>query len=285
MHGGLWGLCWVSDVQRRPRPDFHIIVARQTFSIPDAIPESGLPPLKSPRGRFAFYAQCNCRPTLIGNHLLQLQQLNMEATAALGIAGNIVQFIDFSQKLYKTIFQIYNSATGTTKHSDETEILINSFTSSLDVISADLSKYCAHLSSAVPGDASNNDPEVSYQMQVLVRSCREVAVELQRHLDSVKVKGQQPGKRKAMLVAVKAMWKEKRFQDVEQTLIRFRKELQWIVLVSLRSVPQHFGAWVSWLTDTYTERASICWSPDKKTSSRRFRPPCPRFCIVSSRPT
>lgn len=56
------------------------------------------------------------------------------------------------------------------------------------------------------------------------------------------MKGQQSGKRKAMLVAVKAMWKEKEFQDVEQTLIRFWKELQWIVLVSLRSVAQNFGA-------------------------------------------
>lgn len=48
-------------------------------------------------------------------------------------------------------------------------------------------------------------------MQAHFENCREVAVELQRHLDSVKMKGQQAWKRKAILVAVKAMWKEKEF--------------------------------------------------------------------------
>jgi hypothetical protein len=160
----------------------------------------------------------------------------MEATAALGIAGNIVQFIDFSQKLCKTFSQIYQSATGATKHNNDTEVLINSFASSLDALSADLSKYYANLSTDVPADASSND-QVGDQMRCLVKNCREVAVELQRRLDSVKMRGQQAGKRKAILVAVKAMWKENEFQDVEQTLIRFRKELQWTVVVSLRSVP------------------------------------------------
>lgn len=226
------------SVEFEPLNDFHdfrqIIIVRHIHSITQAHPLAFHHP-RSPPDVSPFTPN----PTLIGDHLLQ--QLNMEATAALGIAGNIVQFIDFSQKLCKTISQIYKSATGTTKHINKTEVLVNSFSSSLDVLSADLSKYCAHLSSAVPEDASSND-QVGDQMQALVKNCREVAVELQRRLDSVKMKGQQSGKRKAMLVAVKAMWKEEEFQDVEQTLIRFRKELQWIVLVSLRSVAQNFGA-------------------------------------------
>lgn len=55
----------------------------------------------------------------------------MEATVALGIAGNIVQFIDFSQKFCRAVFQIYHSATGATKHNDVVETLIDNFTSSL----------------------------------------------------------------------------------------------------------------------------------------------------------
>jgi hypothetical protein len=81
-----------------------------------------------------------------------------------------------------------------------------------------LSKYYANLSTEVPADASSND-QVGDQMICLVRNCREVAVELQRRLDGVKMRGQQAGKRKAILVAVKAMWKEKEFQDVDQTLV------------------------------------------------------------------
>jgi len=159
----------------------------------------------------------------------------------LRIAGNIMQFIDVSQKLCKTISQIYQSATGATKHNDDTEVFINNFASSLDTFSADLSKYCANLNTDVPADASSND-QVGDQMKCLVKSCREVAVELQRRLDSVKMRGQQAGKRKAIIMAVKAVWKEKEFQEVEQTLTRFRKGLQWTVIVSLRSVSLHVGA-------------------------------------------
>lgn len=228
MHGGLWGQCWFD-----PLSYFHdsTSTCRPTHSFYPRSPSQSLAfhHRRFPAGVLLFTPNS----TLIGDQLLQ--QLNMEATAALGIAGNIVQFIDFSQKFCRAVFQIYHLATGATKHNDAVETLIDNFTSSLDTLSADLSKYCAHLSSAVPGGASSNN-HVGDQMQALVENCREVAVELQRRLDSVKMKGQQAGKRKAILVAVKAMWKEKEFQDLEQTLSAFRKELQWIVLVSLRLV-------------------------------------------------
>lgn len=51
----------------------------------------------------------------------------MESTAALGIAGNIVRFIDLSQKFSRAVFQIYHLATGATKHNDAVETLIDNF--------------------------------------------------------------------------------------------------------------------------------------------------------------
>jgi len=156
----------------------------------------------------------------------------MEAKAAFGIAGNIVQFLDFSQKLCRTFSQIYQSATGATKDNTDTKTLVNSFASGLNAISADLAKYCAYLSTDITTDRSIGHADG--QMQTVIQSCREVAADLLGRLERVKLGSKQTGKRKAILVAVKAIWRETELLGLEQKLTRFRKELQWTVIVSLR---------------------------------------------------
>ncbi|KAK1751211.1 hypothetical protein QBC47DRAFT_85811 [Echria macrotheca] len=159
----------------------------------------------------------------------------MEATAALGIAGNVVQFLEFGQKLCRTFSQIHRSATGVTEHNNDTEILIHSFASNVGVISGDLAKYCAHLGATKGPDGGMNSGQGGDQMQAVIRGCGEVAVDLLGRLDKLKsCSGLPVGKRKAILTTVKAMWKGKELEDLELKLSRFRKELQWIVVVSLR---------------------------------------------------
>ncbi|KAK0705521.1 hypothetical protein B0H67DRAFT_649843 [Lasiosphaeris hirsuta] len=72
----------------------------------------------------------------------------MEATVALGLAGNITQFLDFGLKLCKTVSEIYRSGTGITKYNAETEALTKNFAFGLDNLSGDLTKYYAYLATA-----------------------------------------------------------------------------------------------------------------------------------------
>ncbi len=157
----------------------------------------------------------------------------MEATAALGLAGNITQFLDFSAKLCRTISEIYHSGSGASKHNADTETLTNAFASSLDTVSRDLAKYCAFLGddAATQGTGSGQS-----EIQAVVDGCRDVALDMLGRLEKLKT-GKDAGKWKSFLVAVKALWMEKEIFEVEQKLRKFRTELQWVIVVSLRSVP------------------------------------------------
>ncbi|KAH7166454.1 hypothetical protein EDB81DRAFT_853098 [Dactylonectria macrodidyma] len=157
----------------------------------------------------------------------------MEATTALGLAGNIVQFLDFSQKLCSTFFQIWQSANGLTKNNADTEFLVKNFSSSLDSVSADLAKYRTYLEDDVSTAGNKEGDADRGEMQTVVDGCREVASDLLDRLERLKA-GKKSGKWKSLLAAVKAMWKEKELLGMEKLLRRFRSELQWTVVVSLR---------------------------------------------------
>lgn len=157
----------------------------------------------------------------------------MEATAALGLAGNITQFLDFSVKLCATVSEIYRSGTGSSKHNADTEILANSLASSLDVVSEDLTKYYAILGSGAAAQATSGTQQ--HTIRAVVNGCREVALDMVGRLEKLKA-GKDSGKWKSFLVAVKSTWREKEILELGGKLHKFRTELQWAIVVSLRCV-------------------------------------------------
>lgn len=150
----------------------------------------------------------------------------MEAAAALGIAGNVVQFLDFSQKLSKTILEIWKSTKGIAKSSEHTEIAAQTFLESLDCVSNDLCEYRGFLSQQNNG----NGP-----IQSVIDGCRELADDLINHIDKLRVTGQ-PRKWKSIAAAMKTLWQEQELLVLEGKLSKLRNELETRVLFSLRYV-------------------------------------------------
>jgi len=154
----------------------------------------------------------------------------MEATVALGLAGNVTQFLDFGIKLCRTINQIYNSSSGASNHNAATETLVTAFLSSLDAVSRDLAKYCAYL-----GDdaAAQGAVLVHNEILAVMDGCRDLALDMLGRLE--KLKADKNSKMwKSFLQAIEALWREQEILEVEQKLHKFRTELQWIIVVSLR---------------------------------------------------
>jgi hypothetical protein len=108
----------------------------------------------------------------------------MEPLAAIGLAGNITQFVDFGLQLCRTMTQIYRSASGSTKQNDDIEILINNFSCNLYDIERDLSKYCTYLS-----DDATTEGEKSGEGDVhaVVDGCRRITTGLPGRLNTLKV--------------------------------------------------------------------------------------------------
>lgn len=151
----------------------------------------------------------------------------MEAITALGVAGNVLQFIDFGQKLVSTSFEIYNAANGASARNQESESLLKSFIESIDTVSTDLVQYDARL--ALTFEQTSSSPG----LQQIVNDCRDIATDLLARFDKLKLQ-RNPGRWKSMLRAVKCMWKEYELQDLQARLGRYHSELEWRVLVSLR---------------------------------------------------
>jgi hypothetical protein len=157
----------------------------------------------------------------------------MEATAALGIAGNVVQFIDFSQKLCSTVSQVYRSTDGISSANSNTELVAKNLLLSLDRISADVANYRSHLERDIPTGTGGEGAADRDEMRKIIEGCRRVAAKLVSQLESLKA-GRDPGKRKSLVVAVKAVWKKRELEDMEKELQNFRSQLEWRVVVALR---------------------------------------------------
>ena len=148
---------------------------------------------------------------------------------------NTTQFLDFGVKLCATVSEIYHSGTGSSKNNADSEILTNSFASSLDTISGDLAKYCAFLGNDAAVPIAATAPN-QHQIGHVVEGCRGIAQDMLRRLEKLKA-GKDSGRWKSFLVAVKSLWKAQEIIEIQHKLHLFRTELQWAIVVSLRSVP------------------------------------------------
>ncbi|KAI9777342.1 MAG: hypothetical protein M1839_008950 [Geoglossum umbratile] len=111
----------------------------------------------------------------------------MEVLAAIGLAGNIIQFVDFSGKLISKTAEIHKSGTGALAEN----INIEAATNDLALLSTKL-----HDSANSAGDTA---------LQELCQSCNTIATELLTVLDSVKVHGGQH-KWKSFRKALRSVW-------------------------------------------------------------------------------
>ena len=148
----------------------------------------------------------------------------MEPLAALSVAANVLQVVDFSARIVSKTSELYNSAHGQlVQHTD-----ITTTTSDLHRLTLKLSESIAPQN--VPTVLSEDDQA----LHVLCKGCIDVSQELQAGLNELRVKGV-PSKWKSLRKALKTIWTKEHISELQSRLASYREQLDSRILVGLKS--------------------------------------------------
>jgi len=152
----------------------------------------------------------------------------MAELAALSLAGNIVQFVDFGIKLFSEARDLYESA-----QDGRTEDL------ELESVTLDLKSFAQSLhSNAKPGSQPKKPSADDIALMKLAVSCEKLANELLKLLDDLKVKGQQNRRWKSFRQALRHVKKAEKINKLEVRLEKLRKQITTHLIGILRFVFQ-----------------------------------------------
>ena len=144
-----------------------------------------------------------------------------EAVAALGVAANVVQFIDFSGKILSEGYRLHKSKRVSSSKNEE-----------LENIALDLEKLRDELQSQEDETAQVPTPN-DIQLHRLAEQCRDICLELLGALEALKVIDK-PGKWKSFRAALKTVWAESKIKSLQDRLDEARQELIVRILMSFR---------------------------------------------------
>ena len=147
----------------------------------------------------------------------------MDPLTALGLAGNLIQIVDFSCKLFSSSRSLYASATGTSSENIE-----------IEAIAIDLERLNVNLQASL----QTNNPccQLSSSDQALVelsKACQNLARELIKALEDLKINGPHR-KWKSLHQALRSIWAEEHISAKVNRLSAIREELNSRVLIDLR---------------------------------------------------
>jgi len=150
----------------------------------------------------------------------------LDPLSAVGVVGNIVQFIDFSGNLISKSVEIYRSIDGALAEHVDTETAAKH----LIFLSDKLRKNDARQSLSTKTGRDG-------KLKELCDACESVAKDLLEALDKVKVDGK--GKReqwKSIRKALRSVWSKEQIQELAQRLDNLRAGLNLHVVADLRWV-------------------------------------------------
>ena len=150
----------------------------------------------------------------------------MDPISALGVAANIIAFVDFGSKLFSAIYHSGKTA----QHAD-----LNYVVRDLRNISSDLT---TSLHSIGHGKGPVHD-EHEDLLRELAQQCQNICSETLDVLGKLFSKGER-GTWNAVQAAIRTVWNQNRIDTLEKRLSHIRQELIISVLMSLRSV----HAWI-----------------------------------------
>jgi nucleotidyltransferase/DNA polymerase involved in DNA repair len=147
----------------------------------------------------------------------------MAELAALGLAGNIITFIDFGVKLFREGQQIYASASGTTEEQTE-----------LEAITTDIKLLAQKLQPSLNATATLTRDES--ELRRLAQGCEELTEDLLKVLR--KLRGHNGGNRKweSFKQALGRVLKEKEIRNLEERLARYQNQIGQRLIYLLRYV-------------------------------------------------
>lgn len=149
----------------------------------------------------------------------------MDPITILGVAGNIIQFVDFALKVVSKGNQLHESIDGALPENSDLELV----TSDLLVLQTKLQKSLPDTSKGLVLD------EDDQSIRKLLAASNEVASALLKRLNAVKAQGRFR-RWKSLRQAVKSVCSKREVDELKQRLSGFRDELQTRILVSLRQV-------------------------------------------------
>ena len=141
----------------------------------------------------------------------------MEALAALGLAGNVLQFLDFGGALIKGTLECYQKADGAT-----------SVNAVLESITKDLTQLCAGMNATITCNVNETDAALVQ----LSKMCQSLGQEFLSKLADLKVKGRRKGWQ-SLRQALRAAWKAKEIQRYERQLETYRSQITLRLLTAL----------------------------------------------------
>ena len=140
----------------------------------------------------------------------------MDPIAAIGLAGNIVQFVDFPWKILSETRDLYESTTGASADNDVLE---------------SISKDLINLNDALTAPSSAG--AIPNRLRILAGQCKGVAEELLEVLDKIKVKGSHR-KWKSFMQALRSVWKKEQIENLFKRMERLRNGMQLRLPLMLR---------------------------------------------------
>lgn len=155
----------------------------------------------------------------------------MEPLAALGLASNVFQFIDFSLNLVRDASNIHRSTSGLTAELEDVVVITNS-----------LESYMCRLS---PPALSSPAPPDDKALETLVINCHKTCGELKQMVG--KIKGKDPSSRRD---SFRAAWRSLRakgkLEELEKRLDRYQSQICGQLVSLLRyGLPQLQYAYAS----------------------------------------
>jgi hypothetical protein len=134
--------------------------------------------------------------------------------SALGLAGNIVQFVDFASKLFSKSKELYKSSSGATNENQELEDATDT-----------LRRLCASLRKVDQAGSKSarrlNDEGV---LRELANNCNVTADELLSALEDLRTRGPRR-KWQSFHQALRTVWKKDKIVAMENKLASYRSQL------------------------------------------------------------
>jgi hypothetical protein len=158
----------------------------------------------------------------------------LDPFTALGVAGNIVQFVDFATKLISKSHKIYKSADGALMENQDLEVIALSLNRLNESLRMDMSRHLlppVRPGMKLPDYTPENRAEI--ELGAISAKCTAVASDLLSILRMFKVQGKST-KWKSFKMALKSVWDDDQIQDAVSNLEQCRRELDTELLISLR---------------------------------------------------
>ncbi|KAK0667169.1 hypothetical protein QBC41DRAFT_348200 [Cercophora samala] len=176
----------------------------------------------------------------------------METLAALGLAGNVVQFIQFATQIVTTSTEIAESQRGALKTSEEIEDIYLKLSTLSHYLVAQhgdekvlqtTTKFVA-LNGPLPGTEDINQRDIHAHAQALQGLSKDCAILCNELLETVRGLRVQPGSSRqfgSFRAALKCTWNSKKIKDLEDRLRRYREAISihfFPLLVSQQKLTQ-----------------------------------------------